>query len=158
MYIPAGLIEIHPHIKHQLATINRTWDSTLDKNLNLDILAKVSGPWNKGHNVMTPLSSCWPHRDTSPYQISTCYHRTWDSTLGKNLNLDILAKVQSKDREIKVIMSWLLYVPAGLTEIHPYIRYQFAAINRTWDSTLDKNLNLDILAKVQSQWTMKYRY
>ena len=39
MYIPAGLIEIHPHMKYQLATgssaINRSWDSTLDKNLNL---------------------------------------------------------------------------------------------------------------------------
>ena len=41
VYIPAGLIEIHPDMKYQLATINRSWDSTLDKNLNLDNLAKV---------------------------------------------------------------------------------------------------------------------
>ena len=35
LYIPAGLIEIHIHMKYQLATINRSWDSTLDKNVNL---------------------------------------------------------------------------------------------------------------------------
>ena len=30
-----GLIAIHLHVKYQLATINRSWDSTLDKHLNL---------------------------------------------------------------------------------------------------------------------------
>ena len=35
MYIPAGLIEIYHQIKYQLANTNRSWDSTLDKNLNL---------------------------------------------------------------------------------------------------------------------------
>ena len=54
-------------------------------------------------------------------------------------------------------MSWLLYVPAGLIEIYPRIKYQIAIMNRICDSTLDKNLNLDILVKVQSQWTVKYR-
>ena len=34
---------------------------------------------------------------------------------------------------------------------------QLATINRSWDSTLDKNLNLDNLAKVLNQWTVKYR-
>ena len=43
LYIPAGLIEIHPDMKYQLATVNRSWDSTLDKTLNLDNLAKVLG-------------------------------------------------------------------------------------------------------------------
>ena len=38
--------------------------------------------------------------------------------------------------------SWLLYIPAGLIEIHPQMKYQLATINRSWDSTLDKNLNL----------------
>ena len=38
--------------------------------------------------------------------------------------------------------SWLLYIPAGLIEIHPKMKYQLATINRAWDSTLDKNLNL----------------
>ena len=38
--------------------------------------------------------------------------------------------------------SWLLYIPAGLIEIHPHMKYQLAIINRSWDSTLDKNLNL----------------
>ena len=37
------------------------------------------------------------------------------------------------------------------------MKYQFATISRTWDSTLDKNLKHDNLAKVRSQWTMKYR-
>ena len=32
---PGGLIVIHPYMKYQLATINRSCDSTLDKNLNL---------------------------------------------------------------------------------------------------------------------------
>ena len=35
LYFPASLIEIHPHMKYQLATINRSWDSTLDINVNL---------------------------------------------------------------------------------------------------------------------------
>ena len=30
---PADLIEINPHMKYQLATINRSWN--LDKNVNL---------------------------------------------------------------------------------------------------------------------------
>ena len=47
------------------------------------------------------------------------------------------------------MMSWLLYIPAGLIEIS-HMKYQLY-------STLDKILNLDILAKVQSQWTVKYR-
>ena len=34
LYIPAGIIEIHPHIKCQLASINRICDSTLDKILS----------------------------------------------------------------------------------------------------------------------------
>ena len=34
LVFPAGLTEIHPHMKYQLATISRTYDSTLDKNLN----------------------------------------------------------------------------------------------------------------------------
>ena len=38
--------------------------------------------------------------------------------------------------------SWLFYIPAGLIEVHPHMKYQLATINRSWDSTLDKNLNL----------------
>ena len=38
--------------------------------------------------------------------------------------------------------SWFLYIPAGLIEIHPQMKYQLATINRSWDSTLDKNLIL----------------
>ena len=55
------------------------------------------------------------------------------------------------DHEIKVMRSWLLYIPAGLIEVHPHMKYQLATISRTEDSTLDKNGNLDNLAKVQSQ-------
>ena len=35
MYTPADLIEIYPHKKYQLANINRSRESILDKNLNL---------------------------------------------------------------------------------------------------------------------------
>ena len=38
--------------------------------------------------------------------------------------------------------SWLLYIPAGLIEMHPQMKYQLATINMSWDYTLDKNLNL----------------
>ena len=34
--------------------------------------------------------------------------------------------------------SWLLYILAGLIEIHTHMKYQLATINRSWDSTLDK--------------------
>ena len=54
-------------------------------------------------------------------------------------------------------MSWLLHIPAGLIEIHPHIKYQLATINISSDSTLDKNVKLDNLVKVHSQWTMKYK-
>ena len=72
----AGLTEIYPHMKYQLATINRSWDSTLAKNLNLDNLAKVWSQWTMkyrsgGHGSCI---SSWSHRDTSSYEISTCYH------------------------------------------------------------------------------------
>ena len=55
--------------------------------------------------------------------------------------------------------SCLLYIPAGVIKVHvhPHLKYQFATISRTYDSTLDKNLNLDNLAKVRSQGTVKYR-
>ena len=56
------------------------------------------------------------------------------------------------DREIKVMKSWLLSIPAGLREVHPHMKYQLATISRTSDSTWDKNLKL---AKVGSQWTVK---
>ena len=49
---------------------------------------------------------------------------------------------KSVDRETEVMMSWLLYIPAGLIEIHPHIKYDLATIIRFWDSTLAKNLNL----------------
>ena len=75
MHIPAGLIEIHPHVK--LATINTSWDSTLDKNLNLDNLAKIRRQW------------------TVKYR------------------------------------SCRLYIPAGLIEIYPHMKYQLANINRS---------------------------
>ena len=35
----------------------------------------------------------------------------------------------------------LVYIPAGLIDTFSY-EYHFATINRSWDSTLDKNLNL----------------
>ena len=89
-------------MKHQLATINRSWASTLDKNLNLDNLAKVQNQW-------------------------TVKYRSGG------------------------------HGSAGLKEIHPQMKYLFATINRSWESILDKNLKLDNLAKVQSQWTVKYR-
>ena len=38
--------------------------------------------------------------------------------------------------------SWLLYILAGLIEIYSQMKYQFATINRSWCSTLDKNLNV----------------
>ena len=38
--------------------------------------------------------------------------------------------------------SWLLYILAGLIEIYPPMKYQLVTINRSWDSTLAKNLNL----------------
>ena len=38
--------------------------------------------------------------------------------------------------------SWLLYIPAGRIEIYTHMNYQLATINRSWDSTLDKNVNL----------------
>ena len=50
-----------------------------------------------------------------------------------------------------------MYIPAGLVTIHPHMKCQLGTINRSLDSTLDKNLNLDNLAKVQRQWTMQYR-
>ena len=66
-------------MKYQLAAINRSWDSTLDKNLNLewlDNLALVSRLWNIGHDVMVLVHvyvySCWSRRDTCIflYEIS----------------------------------------------------------------------------------------
>ena len=36
--------------------------------------SEVSGPWNIGHEVMALVYSCWSYRDTSSYEISTCYH------------------------------------------------------------------------------------
>ena len=38
--------------------------------------------------------------------------------------------------------SWLLYIPADPIEIYPQMKYQLPTINRSWDSTLAKNLNL----------------
>ena len=35
----------------------------------------------------------------------------------------------------------LLYIPAGLIEIHPQVKYQFATIYRSLDSTLDLIFN-----------------
>ena len=59
LYIPAGLIEIHPHMEDQLATINKSWDSSLDKNHNLvyirtygretRMLYAPNGPRQRGH-------------------------------------------------------------------------------------------------------------
>ena len=42
------------------------------------------------------------------------------STFDKNLNLDNLAKVQSQ-LTVKY-RSWLLYIAAGLVEIHPHMK------------------------------------
>ena len=76
---PAGLIEIRPHIlKYQLATINSLeilHNVPWSKILTLIIWPKfeVSGPWNIGQEVMALVYSCWSHRDTSSYEIST-YH------------------------------------------------------------------------------------
>ena len=48
----------------------------------------------------------------------------------------------SRGLKIKVMKSWLFFIPAGHIEIHPHVKYQLAIINRSWDSTLYKNLNL----------------
>ena len=105
LYILAGLIEIHPHMKYQLATIKSLEILPWTKILTLIIWpkSKVSGLWYIGHEVMA------------------------------------------------------FYILAGLTEIHPHMKYQLATINTSWDSILDKNLNLDNLDKILSQWTVKYR-
>ena len=79
-----GLIEVHPHImKYQLATTSRTWDSILDKNLNLDNLAKseVSGSWNIGHEVMALVYSCWFYKR---------YILIWNINLLPLIGLEIL--------------------------------------------------------------------
>ena len=71
LYIPAGLIEIHPHMKYQLPIINSSYDSTLDKNLNLgygrtDIrttqkLYAPSGPRPRGIKKYAPMYIIKPH-------------------------------------------------------------------------------------------------
>ena len=38
--------------------------------------------------------------------------------------------LKTKDSEIYVKRSWLLYIPAGLIEIHPHKKYQLATVNR----------------------------
>ena len=60
---------LHSHMKYQLATITRSWDSTLDKTLNLDNLAKfglvwfcltalqhILGHFGRGHTVLGQAS------------------------------------------------------------------------------------------------------
>ena len=39
-------------------------------------------------------------------------------------------------------MLWLLYILAGLIKIYPHMKYQLATVNRSWESTLAKTLNL----------------
>ena len=36
--------------------------------------------------------------------------------------------------------SWLLYITAGRIEIYPQMKYQLPIINRSWDSTLAKQI------------------
>ena len=86
----AGLTEIKPLVKYQVATISRAQESTDDKNINH---VKSANFWSQ-------------------------------------------KAVKYRSR------SWLLYILAFLIEIHPHMKYQLVTINRSWDSTLDKNLNL----------------
>ena len=46
----------------------------------------------------------------------------------KILSLIIRPKSEASGREILVLRSWLLYMPAGLIEIHPHMEYQLATI------------------------------
>ena len=63
MYIPADLIEIYPHMKYQLPTINtcRSWDSTLAKNLNLEF-----GRMDGCHTCQLSPSLYWAAPPLSP--------------------------------------------------------------------------------------------
>ena len=48
-------------------------------------------------------------------------------------------------------------IPAGFIEILPRMKYEFAIITSICIFTLDKYLTIDNLAKVRSQWAVKYR-
>ena len=82
---------------------------------------------------------CWTHRGKASSRISTFYQPK-NLPMTKILTMDNLAQVQSQ-WAIKY-RSWLLYIPAGLIEIYPHMKYQLPTINRSWDSTLAKDLNL----------------
>ena len=96
---------------------------------------------------------CW---SLVKYQLATI-SRAQESSYDENINHGKWASLKSADHEKLVIRSWLLYIPTGLIELYPHIKYQLATINRSLDSTLDKNLNFYNLAKVLSQWTVKHR-
>ena len=101
--------------------------------------SEVSGPWNINHEAMALVYSCWSHRDT----LIGLEILPWIQTL------TMMIWPKSSQWTVKS-RSWLLYIPAGLIEIHPHMKHQLATINRSWDSTLDTNLNHDNLAKFQS--------
>ena len=52
-------------------------------------------------------------------------------TMTKILTMENWPSLKLADCEIQVMGSWLLYIPAGLIQVHPHIKYQLATISRT---------------------------
>ena len=137
-------------VKYQLATISR--ESTDDKNINHGKSAKV---WSQqtvkyrsgGHG------SC----------LFLRYTLIWNINLLPLIGLEIQPWTKILTLIIwpmsEVSRPWNIgqELMALVYFCWSHMKYQLTTINRSWDSALDKNLNLDNLAKVWSQWTMKYR-
>ena len=63
-------------VKYQLVPSAELKNLPMTKILTMENRSKseVSRPCNIGQEVMVLVYSCWSHRDTSSYEISTCYH------------------------------------------------------------------------------------
>ena len=141
----AGLTEVKPLVKYQFATISRAQESTYYKILN-------HGKSTKFGSQQTMKYRSGGHISCIFLLISLIYILKWNSNLLSLKGLEILpwtkrteVRNQRTVKYILVMRPWLLYIPAGRIAMHPDMKYQLATINWYWDSSLDKNLNLDNL-------------